>query len=622
MTDVPEVADPEVSEPEVSEPEASEPEASEPEVSEPEASEPEVSEPSPFDSVRAELRPALIRRGITELTSIQRAVLAEEVAGRNLRLSSQTGSGKTAALGFVLAEDLISHAKRRKQGPATGPVALIITPTRELAAQVRDELDWLFADIPNLETVVVTGGTNVGAEQRQLRRRQSLLVGTPGRILDHLRSGALHLDGVAHVVLDEADQMLDLGFREELEAIVDQLPAKRASHLVSATFPGNVRRLADSFQHDALHLEGTRLGAAHEDIDHIAQQIRPNQQYAAIVNNLLVLQGERCLVFVRKRTDAAEVAELLAADGFTAMPLSGDLPQTQRTRTLNLFRHGLIDTLVATDVAARGIDVPDVAVVLHVDMPTDAHIYTHRSGRTGRAGHRGRSILLVPHAAERRVRRVLREAKVTAHWGTTYSAKSTRKAVAKRFRRKLGKGLETAEAPPEELQKFAARLLARYDPEVLVTHLLGLAEPPLPCEPKDVDTKAPAPRGPGRRLGPSRFIRFFINWGAAAHLTPAKLLAHVCRRGDVTSGSIGSMDIGPHSSTFEVAADVAAEFERRARKPDSRDPHVHISRFRAPRFQGPRGGQGPGRRPSHRGHQGHAPGGRPARPKKRPPRKP
>ena len=450
-----------------------------------------------------------------------------------------------------------------------------------------------------------------------MSRRQPLLVGTPGRILDHLRSGALDLGGVAHVVLDEADQMLDLGFREELEAIVDRLPAQRASHLISATFPSGVRRLADSFQHDAMHLEGTRLGAANEDIDHIAQMIRANQQYSAIVNNLLVLQGERCLIFVRRRTDAAEVAEMLAKDGFSAMPLSGDLPQATRTRTLNLFRHGLLETLVATDVAARGIDVPDVAVVLHVDMPTDSHIYTHRSGRTGRAGRRGRSILLVPHAAERRVRRVLRDAKVTARWGTPFNAKSTRKAVSKRFRRRLGKQLEDGEAQPEDRQKFAARLLARYDAELLVSHLLGLAEPALPCEPKELDTKAPAPRSPGRRPNPSRFIKFFINWGFQSDVTPAKLLAHVCRRGDVNSGSVGSMDIGPHSSTFEVLADAAADFERKARKPDTRDPHVHISRFRAPRFQGPRGGKGPGGRgPMGRGRHRPARGGQPGRSKK------
>ena len=550
-----------------------------------------------FDDVHPELRPALIRRGFGELTSIQRAVLAENVAGRNLRLSSQTGSGKTAALGFVLAADLIEHARLGAAGRGPGPVALIITPTRELAAQVRDELNWIFADIKNLETVVVTGGTNVGAEQRLLHRRQPLLVGTPGRILDHLRSGALNVSAVAHVVLDEADQMLDLGFHDELEAILENLPEQRASHLVSATFPAGVRNLADKFQRDALHLEGTKLGAAHEDIDHIAQLIRPDQQYAAIVNNLLVLQGERCLVFVRKRTDATEVAELLAADGFSAMPLSGDLPQAQRTRTLNAFRHGLLDTLVATDVAARGIDVNDVAVVLHVDMPTDAHIYTHRSGRTGRAGQRGQSILLVPRAAEHRVRRVLRQAKVEARWGTSFTAKSALKTVNKRFRRRLGKELETAEPPPEERLKFVDRLLARYDARTVVAHLLGLAEPKLAREPMELDTAKP-PRLPPRRQpdASARYVRFFINWGFSSGVTPARLLAHVCRRGEVTSSSIGSMDIGHHSSTFEVLADAATKFEQQARQPDARDPHVNISRYKAPRHQGPldkKGGAGP-----------------------------
>jgi len=556
----------------------------------------------PFAGVPGPLRTALERRGFTSLTAVQRAVLDADAQGQNLRISSQTGSGKTVALGLVLAQCLLDERSTAGgDAPEASPVAFVITPTRELAVQVRDELRWLLAELPGMRIDVVTGGTDVSGERRMLRRPPAILVATPGRLLDHLRSGAVDCSGVAHVVLDEADRMLEMGFREELEAIIDALPVERRSHLMSATFPALVRRVADRFQGKALHLQGTALGEANDDIEHTAQIVAPGESYAALVNALLLALGERVLVFVDRRSDASELAEMLANDGFPALPFSGDLSQVQRTRTLQAFRSGTINVLVSTDVAARGIDVPDISMVVHMSTPQDSDGYTHRSGRTGRAGRRGRSLLLVSPRAQRHVTRLLASAKIELDWQAVPTPAKVRKAITKRTRKQLHARLDAEAGPADKTLEYAKQLLEGRDAATVVAALLEQSEPRLPCEPKQVQElgyaseraseRAPergagpramaAERGMGPRAAPAErggYVRFFVNWGVRGGATPARLLSHVCRRGGISSELVGAIEVGPASSTFEVAQEAAEQFEARARQPDDRDPGVRIAR--------------------------------------------
>jgi len=452
-----------------------------------------MSTPDPFADVPGPLRTAMERRGFTELTAVQRAVLASDSEGHDLRISSQTGSGKTVALGFALARSFLRDNREGDEPRPPGPIALIITPTRELAAQVRDELRWLLAEIPGMRVEVVTGGTDLRGERRMLRRPPKVLVGTPGRLLDHMRTEAVSFAGIEHVVLDEADRMLEMGFREELEAIIDGLPAERRSHLVSATFPGAVRRVADRFQRKALSLEGTALGQANDDIDHIAQIVAPRQVYAALVNALLLALGEQVLVFVERRAGASELAEELAGDGFAALPFSGDLSQAQRTRTLHAFRSGTIQVLVSTDVAARGIDVPNISMVVHMSPPQDPDSYTHRSGRTGRAGRRGRSLMMVPPRAQQYVQRLLSAARIEADWQPVPTPAKVRKAITKRTRRQLHERLDAEVGPSEKTMNYAQQLLEGRDAAKVVAALLEQAEPRLPREPMEVEVFAAAP---------------------------------------------------------------------------------------------------------------------------------
>jgi ATP-dependent RNA helicase DeaD len=630
----------------------------------------------PFAGIPAAISSALVARGFTDLTPVQRSVVEAEFAGKDLRISSQTGSGKTVAIGLALARELMAdqeasagaantkeHPRPSKpaagpRGQAARPVGLVIVPTRELAAQVRTELEWLFANLKGIQVEVVTGGTSIGLERRALAKKPALVVGTPGRLLDHLRNDALACDRVAHVVLDEADQMLDMGFREELEGILEQLPEKRSSHLVSATFPHAVLNLANRYQRDVLAVEGTRLGVANADIQHIAYSIRRHETYAALINVLLLAEDSRCLLFVNRRVDATELAEKLASDGFGAAPFSGELPQAQRTRTLNAFKNGTFKILVSTDVAARGIDVPEISTVIHVDPPRNPDAYVHRSGRTGRAGLTGRSILLVAGPESRRVTRMLRDARIEVSWQPVPRPEKVQKALMKQARRQLHARLSSESNLTEAQLVYAAQLLEEKDPAHLVATLLEMATPKPPHEPMKVqglDPFAEDARGRGTRKagfgrdaragtpsGSGGYTKFSVSWGERTGATASRLLSHVCRRGGLRSHQVGAIRIDSKSSTIDIASDVAADFASKARRPDSRDPGIIIrpadpsqARSHAGRrpagaphaASGPSNGQSTGRNgEQNAGQNGGQNGGPPSGPaagfKGRPPKSP
>ena len=448
------------------------------EVMETAPSAPETAAADVFNAVPAALRPALAKRGFAQLTQVQQAVLAADDGVRDLRISSQTGSGKTVALGFTLARTAVQPARE-------GPTTLVVAPTRELAAQVREELAWLFADLPDVRCGVVTGGTSVSREQMQLKRKPAVLVGTPGRLLDHLRTGALSLASVQQLVLDEADQMLDLGFKDELDAILEALPPQRRTHLVSATFPAAVKSLADRFQKNALLVAGTAVGQRHDDIEHIALKVGAREHYAVLVNLLLLAGDERTLVFVRTREDTQGLADKLAGDGFLALPIHGDLAQAQRTRTLQAFKRGAIHTLIATDVAARGLDITDVTSVVHFDPPVDSETYVHRSGRTGRAGQKGRSYMLVTKSRANQARRLYQYARIEARLEGAPGAAEVHAVQLQRAGERALATLATTAGVVNESLAIADRLLnGRNAREVIAALVSNLAT--AVCEPFEV----------------------------------------------------------------------------------------------------------------------------------------
>jgi ATP-dependent RNA helicase DeaD len=563
---------------------------------------------------------AISEKGFTELTPVQKAVLDPALAGRDLRVTSQTGSGKTLAIGFVVRE--LAAAPSSAKDKVAHPRALVIVPTRELAKQVVQELTWLFAPI-NVKVASVTGGAVYRDEHRSLAAGPSVVVGTPGRMLDHLNRGSIVPNEVGAVVLDEADRMLDLGFREELEAILGMTPKDRQTHLVSATFPRDVEALANSVQKNPARVEGTRLGVANLDIDHVMHVLEPRQRLDAVINLLLASPDAQTLIFARTRADVGDVAERLSEAGFAVNALSGEMDQRERDRALNSFRRADQRVLVATDVAARGIDVQDITLVIHLDPPTDPDSYTHRSGRTGRAGRKGRSVLLVSPSAVGKTTMLLKRAKVVARTEPVPSAEQIRATGDQKF----FDALTGEDGPATEVtarhKVLAERLAARDDVALVMSRLLAMARAAGPTEPREIrridrgpdrkgphereqrDQRGPAARGPSRDRGerpdraerPTReraeashastpyrgaqrdggdWVSFRVTWGGDHGADARKLLAMVCRWGEIRGSDVGAIEIERDYSRISVKAGVAGGFADATARPDSRNPRVTI----------------------------------------------
>ncbi len=433
------------------------------------------------------LESALAKRGFTSLTPVQLAVLDSKLEGRDLRITSQTGSGKTVAVGFVIRE--IIEGDTHAKGPVARPRALVIAPTRELAKQFEEELSWLYAEA-RVRVVSVTGGADARDERRALSQGPAVVVGTPGRLLDHLDRGAIDAEHVQAVVLDEADRLLDMGFREDLEKILSFAKGEHRTHLVSATFPREVKSLADRVQKDAALVEGTRLGAANVDIDHVLYLVAGHERLSALVNVLLAHMDEQTLVFARTRADVARIAKELTIAGFRVAQLSGEMEQAARNRALAAFKAGEVNAMIATDVAARGIDVQDITSVVHFDPPGDPDTYTHRSGRTGRAGKKGTSALLLPPSALVGILRLLGRARVKHRFEPVPSASDIRRTQLESFEGEL-----TAEGDDKSLDDstwtLAKKLIASDDASRSVARLIARARKASGPEPRDVRPMEP-----------------------------------------------------------------------------------------------------------------------------------
>ena len=346
-------------------------------------------EPIPFE--RLALAPAILKAvadvGYELPSPIQAQAIPPLLEGRDLLGQAQTGTGKTAAFALPLLSRLdLARAE---------PQLLVLTPTRELAIQVAEALQTYARHLPGFHILPVYGGQGMAAQLRGLQRGAHVVVGTPGRILDHLRRGTLKLGGLAAVVLDEADEMLRMGFIEDVETILGQTPEQRQTALFSATMPREIRRVAQRYLRDPVEIRIESRTTTVEAIRQRYWQVRSLHKLDALTR---ILEGEEfdaMLVFVRTRTETTSLAEKLEARGYDAAPLNGDMQQTERERTVDRLRQGRLDILVATDVAARGLDVPRISHVINYDIPTDTEAYVHRIGRTGRAGRKGEAILFV-----------------------------------------------------------------------------------------------------------------------------------------------------------------------------------------------------------------------------------
>jgi ATP-dependent RNA helicase RhlE len=347
---------------------------------------------------------ALARRGVTTPFSVQRSVVPDALAGRDVLVKSPTGSGKTLAFGLALAERLEATDAR-----AAG---LVLVPTRELASQVSEELADL-AGARALSIATVYGG--VGLErQAKLARRAHILVATPGRLEDLMARGAVRLDRVRMLVLDEADRMLDMGFRPAVDRIVARTPSDRQTLFLSATLAGEAGRIARAYTREARLHEELASEKARGRVEHRFLGVAHEDKLDSLVKELADHDRGRTLVFVRTKRGADRLVKRLSRHGVSALAIHGNRSQAQREKALSRFHAGSVDTLVATDVAARGIDVDDVTHVINFDAPEDRDAYVHRVGRTGRAGRRGVGITLVTHEQENVVGKIAHELRLHA----------------------------------------------------------------------------------------------------------------------------------------------------------------------------------------------------------------
>ncbi|SEQ41754.1 ATP-dependent RNA helicase DeaD [Faunimonas pinastri] len=585
----------------------------------------------PLSNVVPPLARALEERGYAELTPVQTAVLQPEADGRDLLVSAQTGSGKTVAFGMAMAPTLLNGEERL--GPAGEPLALVVAPTRELALQVHRELEWLYAGA-GAKVVSCVGGMDPRTERRALASGAHIVVGTPGRLRDHLERGNMETGSMRAVILDEADEMLDLGFREDLEFILDATPSQRRTLLFSATMAKPIAALAKRYQRDAFRISTVRDSEQHVDIEYRAMRVAPNEKELATVNVLRFFEARGAMVFCSTREAVKQLTASLFERGFAVVALSGELSQNERSHALQALRDGRARVCVATDVAARGIDLPDLGLVIHYDLPTNREGLLHRSGRTGRAGRKGVCVLLVPHTRWRAADRMLGSANIRATWGGAPTAAE----ITAQDRERIMKDPAWAIEPVEEDLELGKVLLAEHGAEKIATAYARLAREGLPApeelfeqperfERRDRDGgqngSERRERGPdrggdrgqdrdfgrGRDAGPGGPRRdrdgeggeggiwFRMNVGRQQNADPRWLLPLICRRGHVTKREIGQIRILDRETKFEIHPESAPRFAQSIRREDTEDPSVRIEPVRTEIAPRPKPAHRPKKRP-------------------------
>ncbi|MBL8553289.1 MAG: DEAD/DEAH box helicase [Phenylobacterium sp.] len=566
-----------------------------------------------FPATHPALARALDAQGYQEPTPVQAAVLAAE-PDRDLLVSAQTGSGKTVAFGLAAAPTLLGEAERFDR--AAAPLALVIAPTRELALQVAREFGWLYAPA-GARIATCVGGMDARAEQRTLNGGAHIVVGTPGRLRDHLERGNLDLSALKVVVLDEADEMLDMGFREDLQEILDAAPAERRTFLFSATIAREIAALARRYQRDAVRIDTIRRDESHGDIAYRAVRAAPTEIENAVVNVLRYFESPGALIFCATRERVRYLHSALRERGFAVVQLSGELSQKERSDALQALRDGHARACIATDVAARGLDLPDLGLVIHADLPAGPPALLHRSGRTGRAGRKGVSVVMVPHPKRRQAERLLQIAGVDAEW----SGPPLPEEIRARDQARMLEDPILTDTPTAEDVELAQRLLADRSPEAVAAALVRLYRSRLPAPEEMLPDRGPDRGGEPRPLRPERQAQiesadgswFRLPVGRSKNADPKWLVPLICRLGHVTKKDIGLIRIFDHETKFQIAPDAEGRFLEAVRAAADAG-EIRINPSSAPGPQAPRGprphGKGPPGKP--------APGNRGPRPPRGP----
>lgn len=510
--------------------------------------------------VKTALAEALKARGYETLTQVQQEVSNPDLVFKDLLVSAQTGSGKTVGFGLAMAPTLLGDDEAF--GRAALPLALVIAPTRELAMQVKRELEWLYAGA-GAHMASTVGGMDMRDERRALDRGAHIVVATPGRLRDHIMRGSINLSQVRAVVLDEADEMLDLGFREDLEFILGETPETRRTLMFSATVPKGIARLAETYLNDYERITTVAATSQHADIDYQMLAVSQRDGENAIINVLRYHEAPNALVFCNTRAMVNRLTTRLSNRGFSVVALSGELSQAERSNALQSLRDGRASVCVATDVAARGIDLPKLDLVVHAELPNSHETLLHRSGRTGRAGRQGVSALIVPPKSRGKAMRLLRAAKLTAQELDAPSADAVRGQDEARM---LGDA-SWNEAVTEAEATAVANLMETFSPEQLAAAYLRLfhSRHTAPEELGDPgqDKGSRKEREP---FGPS--VWFSISGGRDAGAEPRRLLPMLCKAGNLSKDDIGAIRVQGQESYVELRQSSVDGFLKALGKPE------------------------------------------------------
>ena len=561
--------------------------------------------------------------GFTVPTAIQADAIPALLAGRDLVGVAQTGTGKTAAFGMPLLAGI---------DPSLLAVqAIVLTPTRELALQVSEALASFARHLTGVSVVAVYGGAAYLPQQRALARGAQVVVGTPGRVLDHLERRTLVLDRVRLLVLDEADEMLQMGFAEDVDKVLESIPGDRQVALFSATMPAGIRRVADQHLVDPVRVAVTRPSSTVDTVRQTYAVVPHRHKVGAVVRVLATSDADGAIVFVRTRQDAERVGSELVARGLQAAYLSGDVAQGEREKIVDRLRTGALRVLVATDVAARGLDVERVGLVVNFDVPRGAEPYVHRIGRTGRAGRAGEAITFVTPVEQSRLTQIERAtrqpiervdiptpAQVSAHRVAALLARADERAAVGRldvYRTAVATHL--AERPDLDL----AELLA-----VVSALAVGDDGPePRPEEGDDLDDalarlgevpeRARRAEGSGHRRPEPTGPRYRVAVGHRDGVQPGGLVGALTGEGGLTGKDIGKIDIFPSFSLVDIPGGLTPEaFERLSRTRVAGRP-LHIRLDTGPRAPREGGARPPHDAGPHRPHDADRPRlHRPARP--------
>ena len=488
------------------------------------------------------LNEALAERGYHTLTSVQQAVIAPELENKDLVVSAETGSGKTVGFGLAIAPKLLGENKAF-DNPGS-PLALIIAPTRELAMQVKQELTWLYEKV-GAKIVSCVGGMDMREERRSLSKGAHIVVATPGRLRDHIMRKSLLTKQINTVVLDEADEMLDLGFQDDLEFILEKTPTNRRTLMFSATIPDAIIKLTKTYQVDAKRLKITNENSQHSDIDYRVISVAKHDTENAIINLLRYHEAKSSLVFCNTRAMVNRLSTRFSNRGFSVVALSGELSQNERTQALQSMRDGRAKVCIATDVAARGIDLPSLELVIHADLPSNYETLLHRSGRTGRAGRKGVSALIISKRTQQKAQRLLKLAKIKASF---QNAPSVKMILEKDYERMVNDPIWEDKLGSDQIKK-AKLLLDKYDPDKIAAAYINLYNSQKSA-PEDL-TPLNETLSSGRKTF-GRSVWFSIEGGSNRDVQAKRLLPMLSKLGNVRREEIGKIIVENDISYFEL----------------------------------------------------------------------